>query len=318
MRLSRWPRVFAAKVFTSSCFILLILSRSAFASVLPSVDLDQCIDEYYNFEFAEAATCFNRAYLNNGTDLRTIYWYTKSIWVNEVDKNLNLNSDMVGFILDKEPERRTADPALRSKFVQATSRGLSLGKIATTVEDKYYVGGILGNRTAWDMLIEGNKVAALTGVKQTMKQMQECLKVDPHYADTYSLLGMGNYLLGTNPWYLKFITFVLGASGDKSLGIQQLKQGVDAKSEDARFLYKGVLVRERRYAEATVLLEDLLKAFPRNIYYAIEIGDLYIKISKQDRARYWYRMALSMVARNQSLDSRVPAAEIRKRLQSIN
>jgi tetratricopeptide (TPR) repeat protein len=282
----------------------------------PTGVLAACSDLYYNFEFEQALACARKADAGSARTSETAYWHSKVLWVYQLDTLLGVNDNLIAMVLEKEPTRKPISPLIRTEFLDTVNAGLALAR-GTTQRDRYFAGALLGNKTAWDLLLEGRKVAALNGVKQTMATMRSLLLDYPQTVDAFALLGMGNYLMGTNPWYIKMVSFVMGVSGDRDEGVLELKTAADAGVEDALFLYKGVLVREGRIGEAIDLLKKLLAQYPRNVFYVIESADLLARVGRVSEARARYVAAKQLIDLSPELTRRFGPMYLDQRLARL-
>lgn len=283
-----------------------------------SAEVRPCADHYYNFEFDAASACAKRAYIDSGRSLEAAYWYSKTLWVAELDRLMDVNQNLLAAVLEKEPVRQRVNPAVRTEFASVLAEGIA--RAQKTPDDeaaRYYLGALYGNQTAWSLLLEGRKLEAVKGVKRTMNQMNAVLAANPRTVEAYALLGMGNYLLATNPWYVRMLTFMLGTSGDKTVAIRQLRLAADSEVEDARFLLKSVLAREGDLTGAADLLGRLLQRYPRNVFFAVERGDLLARLGRPDDARREYQRAEKLIAGSSDLQRRFGPTFIELRLRKL-
>lgn len=279
--------------------------------------LQHCADLYYNFELESAAACTRKAWRESPSSMEAAYWHSKTLWVLQLDRQIDVNQDLMSLVLDKEPTKKRIDAALKEEFLTVIKSGLDAASGGTSAEHRYYYGAIRGNETAWDLLLEGSKLSALRGIKQTMTAMNEALRLNPSNHEPYALLGMGNYLLGTNPWYLRMFAYLYGANGDRVLGVEQLQKASNAGSQDAAFLYKGVLVREGRLKEGISALSALLVRYPRNVFFMLERADLLARTGDKTAAIQQYGMAATLISRTPSLQKRFGPGFIDKKLAAV-
>jgi len=283
-----------------------------------SPDLTVCADQYYNFEFLSAVTCTREAYRSHPDSLEIMVWHSRVLWVTELDRHVDVNQSLLALVLEKEPIKKAVDAGVRQEFQAVLNRGTTLAKSASATDaNRYYLGELYGNETAWNLLLEGRKTEAMMGVKRTMQQMERVLVRDPSVAEPYALLGLGNYLLATNPWYLRALTFFFGATGDKNQALRQLRLASDAEIEDARFLYKSVLIREGRLPEAIDLVSRLLQRYPRNVFFMIEVGDLLARVGRAGDARSRYEQAGRMIAGSAELKKRFGDGFIERKVNDL-
>jgi tetratricopeptide (TPR) repeat protein len=302
--------------------LLLVALQTGPAPVRPhfsmSPELATCADHYYNFEFSLAVACTRDAYRRHPESLEVMVWHSRVLWVSELDRHVDVNQSLLALVLEKEPIRQVVDATVRQEFLTIVNRATTLARSRSSDDtNRYYLGEIYGNETAWNLLLEGRKREAMSGVKRTMQQMEGLVARDPSIAEPYALLGMGNYLLATNPWYMRAIAFFFGASGDKPEALRQLRLASDAEIEDARFLYKSVLIREGRIPEAIDLVNKLLQRYRRNVFFVIELGDMLARVGRVDEARSEYERASRLIAERPELRTRFMPGFIEGKLNGL-
>ena len=302
--------------------LFLIALQAASAPVRPRFsmppELTTCADQYYNFEFSSAVACTREAYRRHPESLEVMVWHSRVLWVSELDRHVDVNQSLLALVLEKDPIKQAVDARVRQEFLAVVNRATALASsMSPSDANRYYLGEIYGNETAWYLLLEGRKREALSGVKRTMQQMEGVLARDRSIAEPYALLGMGNYLLATNPWYMRAIAFFFGATGDRNEALRQLRLASDAEVEDARFLYKSVLIREGRLPEAIDLVSQLIQRYRRNVFFVIELGDMLARTGRVAEARSAYERANRLIAESAELKKRFGDGFIERKLNGL-
>ena len=91
--------------------------------------------------------------------------------------------------------------------------------------------------------------------------------LDKNYYDVYVGLGAFNYFAGTLPSMIKPFAWVIGANGDKNLGVEQLKTAMEKarySRTEARIVYYSALLSNKEFAPAFPILEQLISDYPDN------------------------------------------------------
>lgn len=137
----------------------------------------------------------------------------------------------------------------------------------TDPEAKLMLGGAYGYLGRYHAMV-GNWLRAYWYGKKGRNLLREVLEASPDRADAAFGLGMFNYYSDQLPKIVKPLSFLLGASGDRELGIQQLelarKNGHYTKIEATFFLWDVYHQYEKQYDPAGLYAEELLSQYPTN------------------------------------------------------
>jgi tetratricopeptide (TPR) repeat protein len=138
----------------------------------------------------------------------------------------------------------------------------------------YYLGAAHGFRARARISL-GKRFAAVRSARRGAKHMREAVELDPSFTDAYLGLGMYNYYLSRVPKAVKpLAALAIGMWGDRDEGLRQLNR-VAAEGRAARMEARSALAgifaspKEKRYAEALPLLEELERRYPRNPIYRL-------------------------------------------------
>ena len=144
----------------------------------------------------------------------------------------------------------------------------------TALFAKTLTDGLRGNYAA---LIEKRKHDALNFLKSSRSIAEKLIAIDPAYYDAYLAVGIENYLLGLRSAPARWLLRLTGAETNNEKGLANLK----IAAEQGRYLapYARVLLaiaylRDQNRAAAEKLLARLVREFPRNRLYQIELARL--------------------------------------------
>jgi tetratricopeptide (TPR) repeat protein len=118
------------------------------------------------------------------------------------------------------------------------------------------------------------------------------LQLDHDNLDAKLIVGTHNYVMGSLPWAIKAASSVMGLGGNKAKGLEYLRQAASGKTEtsvDAKILLVVFLRREGRLDESLAILRELLPAYPRNMLFAMEEGNLLRAQGRDQQAETVYR-----------------------------
>ncbi len=174
------------------------------------------------------------------------------------------------------------DPAVRDGFNQAVGRAESKARsrLAKNPKDKDALfamtlsSGLQGDYAA---LIDNRNLQSLHFAKQATGWAEQLLAVDPTCSDAHVATGFSKYIIGSMSAPVRWLVRMGGISGDKQVGISELK--ITAANGHylapfARILLAIAYVREKDNPHARQLLADLRDQFPANPLFAYEIAHL--------------------------------------------
>src|SRR5262249_20853109 len=130
-----------------------------------------------------------------------------------------------------------------------------------------YLASAHGSYARFQVTQKGSYYRAMRAGMRAHKYAEQVYALDKNYYDIYVGLGAFNYFAGTLPSVIKPFAWLLGAHGDKQLGIEQLQtamqQGRYARTE-ARIVYYTALLSHEEYVNAFPILEKLIVDYPDN------------------------------------------------------
>ena len=126
------------------------------------------------------------------------------------------------------------------------------------------------------------------------REMLSALNLDPHMADATAVLGLYNYYVDTLSPIVKLLRVFMGIpAGDKQLGLQQMKTGMDQAAlmaTDIRFIAARALRQyDQKYEEAISFAEPLLTRYPQNDLFLILLGNLNVEMGRKQKAESYFR-----------------------------
>jgi tetratricopeptide (TPR) repeat protein len=121
-------------------------------------------------------------------------------------------------------------------------------------------------------------LAALKEGKRAYSLHRDLLEAHPEYADARLAIGVNEYVVGSLPWYIKWLASLTGSSGSRSEGLRQLEQAAKTGNfarEDAKVVLSVLYQREGKNAEAAAVLEELARSYPRNFILRLDLAGAY-------------------------------------------
>jgi tetratricopeptide (TPR) repeat protein len=159
--------------------------------------------------------------------------------------------------------------------------------------DALYARGVTrGMRSSYTGLIDRSWLTALRSAVGSRHDHERVLELSPTFTDAKLIVGTHDYVVGSLPWAVKMAASLVGFSGSKERGIEELhaaSQGGGEASIDARILLALFLRREGRFDEALGLARGLAEEFPQNVIVALQEGDLLRAAHRDKEAVAAYR-----------------------------
>lgn len=171
------------------------------------------------------------------------------------------------------------DAGDRARFDRAleNARNLSwdrLKKNPNNADALYTLGVSELHRANLLFLVEKEWRPALKQAGEARRLHNQAYTRDQNLVDALLVPSVHEYVVGSLPFYLKAIGFLVGFSGDKSKGVQGIqqvaRQGRRTRVE-ARVLAALVERREHRPANALEIMRGLAAEFPSNHLYRMEV-----------------------------------------------
>ena len=223
--------------------------------------------------------------------LATIAWLRELFRRQDLDLDLFLSPSF----FTKEttqampPEQRKAffdymqeSQALSQKLLQANPKNQ---------DAIYFLGASYGILASFAITIDHSLRKAFSYGNKAYDCDRQVLKLTPDYYDAYMTVGLYQYIVGSIPWYIKWLAALAGYHGTKDEGFRQLNVAV-AKGNyvkvDAKILQMVLLMREGRPKEALQDARELHRDYPRNFIFQINIAQILEKLGETDQAATEY------------------------------
>jgi hypothetical protein len=248
---------------------------------VPPTNLERGYLQMYNLDFSAAHDTFH-GYQQARPDDPVGYVSNAAAYLfSEFDRLHILEADL--FTDDQKFEHRSKlapDQTVKAAFESELSKSdAAASKLLAQKPDdanalfaQVLANGLRGDYTA---LIEKRNIASLGYMKTSRTIAQKLLIVDPTCYDAYLAVGVENYLLGSNSAPVRWVLRMAGSETDKTEGLQRLQLAADKGhylAPFARLLLAVAALRDKDRPTARVLLAGLVKEFPNNQLYAVELA----------------------------------------------
>lgn len=168
-----------------------------------------------------------------------------------------------------------------------------------------YLASAHGSYARFEVTQKGSYYRAMRAGLRAHKYAEQVYALDNTSYDIYVGLGAFNYFAGTLPSMIKPFAWLLGAHGDKDLGVRQLETAMEKgrySRTEARIVYYTALLSNKEYAAAFPILEKLIVDYPDNFVLYSWAGEWFREQQKNlDGADYFERMYGRQMSRSQTM-----------------
>jgi tetratricopeptide (TPR) repeat protein len=151
----------------------------------------------------------------------------------------------------------------------------------------YFLGAAHGILAAYSMTIDRNLRKAFSYGNKAYDLDRQVYRINSNYFDAYMTLGLYEYIVGSIPWYLKFLAAIVGYRGTKDQGFRYIDLAVnkgDYVKTDAKILQMVLRIYENRPKEALIDAQELHRDFPHNFIFQINMGQIFEALHQSDKA----------------------------------
>jgi tetratricopeptide (TPR) repeat protein len=246
----------------------------------------------YNFDYDKARqtfTALEKEYPKHPAPplyLAVIHWLEEMLR----RQDLTLNRFVSASYFSKET-LQVMPPKEREAFLQALRKSerltnAILQKNRTDKDGRYFLATAFGLRASFAITVDHSMREAFSAGNKADSIARRLIAEDPNYYDAYLVVGTYEYIAGSIPWILKWITYLIGIHGNKQDGLAHIKIAVEkgqyVKTE-AEMVQMVMHVRDNRYAEALAVAQSLKNKFPRNFLFAINYGQILLMAGQKDQ-----------------------------------
>lgn len=179
----------------------------------------------------------------------------------------------------------------KERFLAAVDDAIELGEeeadaTGATYETSFYLGATYGYLARFHL--NSSALKAVYYGKKAKSIFSDLVEENPDLYDAYYGIGLYNYSAATVPSALEIVMSLLGISGDRNLGMQQLHlaamQGTWTRVEVLFVLSQLHFYYENNYNEAMRVLVPLVNQFPSNPVFKKYLALSYFKSGRYSDA----------------------------------
>jgi tetratricopeptide repeat protein len=248
---------------------------------------------FYNLEFGEALAAFQAEAAQFPDSADAYNHIAQAILYREMFRSGALESQLVTgtnpFLRRAKMNPSAADDKL---FNDAIARAMELAgaRLKTNPNDAaalYAMGVSYGFRSNYNFLVHKAWVDALHDATSARKAHHRATETEPDFTDAFLVQGLYDYIVGSLPFHWKALGFFAGFRGNRERGVETLKLVAEkgrVNRTDAAILLCAIYRRERRAQDAIPYLDDLIRRFPRNFLFRLELVQMYGDLGDKAKA----------------------------------
>lgn len=265
-------------------FVPLALLFALSPPATADVTFGKGFEHFYNLEYDQAIAEFQHGIREKPESAELRNHLAHAILYREMFRAGALESELVsGANPFLRRPKMNPSPEDQRRFDQAIQKAMELSQARLRANAKdtaamYALGVSYGLRANYNFLVRKAWFDALRDATTGRKLHHKVTELDPSNVDARLIQGLHDYVVGSLPWHIKALGFLVGFHGDKETGIRTLEmvgQNGRINRHDAQILLCAIYRRERRPRKAIPMIEDLVRRFPRNYLLRFEIAQMH-------------------------------------------
>jgi len=268
--------------------------------------LEQVVDEVFSLNHLKAAALCRDMIARWPDDPAGYAFLARTYWSEELSTRQLFTIDRFaasGFFSETSRYKVDVPAELERRFRQASDEATVKGKARLRADPsdqaaRYSLVVAYQNLATFEAALKTNWWQAIRFGDQALRFDRDLISANPSCADARVTTGIYQYAVGSVPWKLRWLTFLLGYRGDKETGKRELRiaaeKGLLAPA-DARLVLVLFHTLDREYDAARAQLGELLRRYPRNYLMHLDMAALATRMSRPREALDLYLQILRMV-----------------------
>src|SRR5579872_1375409 len=220
-------------------------------------------DHFYNLEYPECIADFERAVSQNPTDPELHNHVAQALVFQEMYRNGALESELVSgnnsFL--RRPKLNPA-PTTEKRFLDEVAKAMDLAnallkKNPQDTAAMYALGISYGLRSNYYWVVKKDWRNSLKDATAARRLHNRITQLEPDNVDARLVEGLHDYIVGSLPWHLRMLGFLIGIHGDKQEGIrivQDVAAHGKANRVDAEVFLGALYRRENQTSKAVPIV----------------------------------------------------------------
>jgi len=238
-------------------------------------------DHLYNLDHDEATRLLREAIAEYPQDPANHNALASALWLQILFRRGAVTVDhYLGSFSRSRVELPKPPPELDAEFRREVAAAIRLSqeRIHTNADDvdaHDALGTALGLQASYMASVEGSLMGGFGAARRSYDEQERVLKLAPSRTDAGLIVGTYRYLVSTLSLPMRWMAYVAGFGGGKDRGIHMVEEAAGGSGEnrtDAQFALVLLYNREKRFADAGRVLNDLRRQYPRNRLILLEAG----------------------------------------------
>jgi tetratricopeptide (TPR) repeat protein len=268
---------------------------------------DRASDLTYNLDHDEAIRLLRQAIAADPNDPANHRALASTIWLQILFKRGAVTVDhYLGSFTKASVDVRNPPPELDAEFKREVGRAIEMAEQLAaasprSAQAQYDLGAAVGLQATYTASVEGKVLAGFRAARRSYDAHETVLEIDPKRKDAGLIVGTYRYLVSTLSLPMRLMAYAAGFGGGKERGLQMIEEtaaGGGDNRTDAEFALVLLYNRERRYADALRVLDNLRRRYPRNRLVLLEAGATATRGNRAAEADVLLTDGLAMLARD--------------------
>lgn len=246
-------------------------------------------DDAYNLDYRQAIDLLRQAIAASPADPANHGALASTIWLDILFRRGAVTVDhYLGSFSRSQVDLPKPPADLDAEFKREVGRAIDLAqqRVDAAPDDAYAhfaLGNALGLRASYMASVEGSLLGGFRAARRSYDEEERAMKLDPSRKDAGLIVGTYRYIVSTLSLPMRWMAYVVGFGGGKQRGLAMIEDAAAADGEnrtEARFALVLLYNREKRFDDASRVLEQLRRRYPRNRLVLLEAGATALRASK--------------------------------------
>lgn len=267
--------------------------------------LDEGFELAYNLDYDAAVDTFRQVIAARPEDPSGYRSIAAAAWLRILFLRGDFLTDnyLAGSMNRARGEIEEPPAALAATFQEHLERATELAEAAVrrAPDDPaahYELGVAAALNASYRGSILGERLGALTPARRAYAAHRKVLELDPSRAEAKLLVGLYRYVVASMPRALRWMAYLMGLDGNKEEAIELVAEAANHPGEiqaEARFALVLLYNRERQFARARRVLNQLRRTFPRNRLVWLETASAWLRDERPAMAALALAQGFSML-----------------------
>ena len=246
--------------------------------------VDEGFTDFYNLDYDQAIAVFEKAIALDPRPPDLHNHLAQTLIFREMFRNGALESELIsGSNSFLRRPKLNPTPETEKRILDEIARAMALADARLKQNPKdtqamYAEGIAYGLRSDYFWVVKKAWHDALRDATAARKLHNRISELEPGNVDARLVQGLHDYIVGSLPWGYKMLGFLVGIHGDKEKGIrtvQDVARNGKLNRVDAEVFLCALYRRENQSKLAVPLVQDLIRRYPRNYLFRMELGQMY-------------------------------------------